>query len=219
MQTKDLNIKIRIIILSALIISFMLLALLAKNGGFKAFENGVYTTLARNINPALTTAMIGITNLGATITVTAIILALLILPSTRIKFGIPVAVNAVFSSVLNKVLKILIARDRPNILRLVAETGYGFPSGHAMNNAALYAIIIFLVFRHTRNGKIRLSVLIYGVTASFLIGISRIYLGVHNTGDVFAGWIMGVTIALLADTAYAAFLIKRKYVIEMEIQN
>ncbi|MCL2816534.1 MAG: phosphatase PAP2 family protein, partial [Oscillospiraceae bacterium] len=126
----------------------------------------------------------------------------------RANFGVPVAINAIFSSVLNRILKILIARDRPDILRLVAETGYGFPSGHAMNNAALYAIVIFIAFRQTKNKKVRIPVLLCGIMATFLIGVSRIYLGVHNAGDILAGWIMGVTAALLADTAYTALLQK-----------
>ena len=194
--------KIRMIVVSGLLIFFCLLTLLTKNGVLAAFENSVYSALAQHINPALTNIMIAITNLGSTIAVIAIIIVFFIFPFTRIKFGVPVAVNAIFSSVLNNVLKVFIARDRPDILRLVAETGYGFPSGHAMNNAALYAIIILIVYRQTKSKKIRLAVLIYGVTAVFFIGVSRVYLGVHNAGDVLAGWVMGVAVALIVDFVY-----------------
>jgi len=87
-------------------------------------------------------------------------------------------------------------------LPMVTETGYGFPSGHAMNNAALYTMIILIVFRLTKSNKIRIPVLIGGIAITFLIGVSRIYLGVHHTGDVLAGWIMGITIALFTDTVW-----------------
>ena len=208
MQNKYFNLKTRIVILSALVISFGLLTFAVKNGVIAAFESSIYTALAKYINPALTNIMTVFTNLGSTVAIIAIILALLVLPFTRANFGVPVAINAIFSSVLNRILKILIARDRPDILRLVAETGYGFPSGHAMNNAALYAIVIFIAFRQTKNKKVRIPVLLCGIMATFLIGVSRIYLGVHNAGDILAGWIMGVTAALLADTAYTALLQK-----------
>ena len=209
MQSEYFNIKIRIIVLLVLIISFSLLTFFVKNDGFTALETDVYTALAQCINPALTNIMIVITNLGSTAAIIIIVLVLLALPFTRIRFGVPAAVNAILSSILNNGLKILIARDRPDILRLVAEKGYGFPSGHTMNSAALYAIIIFIVFRQTKSKKIRISILIYGIIATFFIGVSRIYLGVHNTGDILAGWIMGVTVALLVDTAYAAILQKK----------
>ena len=214
-----LNIKKLAVIMSILIISFSLLTVLAKNGGLASFENDVYTALARYINPTLTNIMIVITNCGSTCAIIAIILVLLALPFTRTRLGVPVAVNAVLSSVLNHVLKVLVARDRPDILCLVAETGYGFPSGHAMNNAALYVIVIFSVFRETKNLKVRIPILICGVTASFLIGVSRIYLGVHNAGDILAGWIMGVAVALLADTAYATLLQKRQRALEIQCEK
>ena len=211
MYAKDINLKMRGVVLSALLLIFCALTIAAKNGGLDAFEGGVYAALARHINPVLTSIMTAITSCGSTGAVIAVILVLLLVPFTRMKFGVPVAINAIFSSLLNNVLKILIARDRPDILRLAVETGYGFPSGHAMNNTALYAIVILIVFRQTKNKKIRAFAVIYGITASLLIGTSRIFLGVHNAGDVLAGWVMGVAVALLVDTAYSAFLSKRRH--------
>ena len=208
MQIRYFNLKKRIIVLAALVVSFSLLTLLAQNGELAAFENSVYTVLARHINPTLTYIMTGITNLGSTVAIITIIFVLLVLPFTRTRLGVPVAFNAIVSSVLNNVLKIIISRDRPDILRLVAETGYGFPSGHAMNNAALYAIITFITFGITKNNKVRILVLFGGALIAFLIGASRIYLGVHNAGDVLAGWVMGVTVALFTYTVWRIYLVR-----------
>lgn len=202
MQRENLNLRIRISAMSALIISFCVLTMLALNESITVFENGVYTLLAGYINPTLTSVTIAVTNMGSFLVVAAIVAALLALPFTRISFGIPVAAGAGIAAGLNIVLKTVISRDRPDILRLVTETGYGFPSGHAMNNAALYTMIILIVFRLTKSNKIRIPVLIGGIAITFLIGVSRIYLGVHHTGDVLAGWIMGITIALFTDTVW-----------------
>lgn len=206
----NLNLRTRIIAIFMLVLSFVGLIILVRTDSIAVFESSVYTRISSYINPDLTNVMIVVTNLGSSVVVIVIALAFLIIPFTRMKFGFLIAINAVISSGLNTVLKILIARDRPDILRLIAETGYGFPSGHAMNNTALYTIIILIVFRQTKNKKIRIPILICGITIPFFIGISRIYLGVHNAGDVLAGWIMGVSVALIVDTSYAIFQVKRK---------
>ena len=210
MKNKHLSLRVRIVILSALALSFAVLTFLVKIGVTAEFESGVYTALARYIDPALTNVMIIITNAGSAAAVVAVIAIFLVLPLTRASFGVPVALTAILSSVSNRILKIFIARERPDTLRLVAETGYGFPSGHAMNNAALYAIVIFIVFSQTKSKKIRIPVLIFGIAATFSIGVSRIYLGVHSAGDVLAGWIMGTAAALFIHTAYIKFLQKSK---------
>lgn len=200
-----INYKIRVSLLIIFTAIFCMLTVLMKTGYTAGFENAAYQEISQYINKELTNIMIFITNLGGTAVIVIISLILLILPVTRMTFGIPVAVNMIISSGLNSALKLLIARDRPDIFRLITETGYGFPSGHAMNNAALYTIVILLTFRLTKSKRIRLPVLIFGTAITFLIGVSRVYLGVHSACDVLAGWILGVAVALAADMACAAF--------------
>jgi len=202
MRIKYINLKIRAVVFFTLAAAFGFLIFCLKNDKLTVFEKCVYEKLAGYINPALTNIMIFITDTGSVAAIVIIILVLLAFPFTRINYGLPIAINAIFSSISNNILKILIARDRPYILRLTEETGYGFPSGHAANNAALYAMIIFIVLRKTDSKKIQIPVVLYGFTAVFFIGISRIYLGVHNAADILAGWITGVAAALLIDTVY-----------------
>ena len=213
MKSKGLHLRIRIAALLILIISFCILAALVLNGGIAGFESGLYVILVQYMNPTLTRIMIAVTNMGSTVAVVTITVILLALPFTRKKFGLPIAVNAAGSATLNFVLKNVIARPRPDKLWLITETGYGFPSGHAMNNAALYTMILLIAFRQTENIKIRISILLFALVMPFCIGISRIYLGVHNAGDVLAGWVMGVFFALLVDTLWQFYnkkIMKRK---------
>lgn len=198
------NIWIRIFIILFLGVIFGILTALVRRCGVLGFETQIYTQMASYINPALTSFVIFITDIGSFTSVTVIIVLLLILPHTRTKYGLPVALIIAVTAGLNIFLKTAIARNRPDILRLVAETGYGFPSGHAMNNAALYTMIAFIVFRRTKNKKTRVAILLLSIVLTLSIGISRIYLGVHNVGDVIAGWIMGVMVALIADTLWQA---------------
>jgi len=94
------------------------------------------------------------------------------------------------SALLNVVLKRLFTRERPTIHRILEETGYSFPSGHAMAAFSLYGVIIFLLWKHIRPRWGRVLLLIFGALIIVMIGISRIYAGVHYPSDVLAGFLV-----------------------------
>lgn len=95
----------------------------------------------------------------------------------------------------NLILKVIFARTRPSIFNpLVRETSYSFPSGHAMISAAFVCVVMLLLW-HTRY---RWAAVIGGFAVTLLIGLSRIYLGVHYPSDVLAGWCVGLVWAVLA---------------------
>lgn len=95
----------------------------------------------------------------------------------------------------NVILKGIFARSRPSIFTpLVHETSYSFPSGHAMVSAA-FVCVLMIVFWHTR---FRYLAVIGGFALTFLIGLSRVYLGVHYPSDIVAGWSVGLIWAVLA---------------------
>ena len=200
MKNRDLG--VRIIILLSLAGSFCVLTWLVINGNLHYLESASYSSLSRFITPAATSVMIIITNSASYAGITFVAAVLLSLPVTRRPFGVPVAVNAVISAVFTEILKNIIARERPGILWLVTESGYGYPSGHTTNGTALCIIILLTVFRKTDSKKIKIPVLILTVAMPILIGISRVYLGVHNAGDVLGGWVLGVIFALLTDTSF-----------------
>lgn len=89
------------------------------------------------------------------------------------------------AGIANIVLKLLFQRDRPALWeQLVTETSYSFPSGHAMISSALILSLIVMAW-YT---KWRIPVLGIGVFFIGMIGISRMYLGVHYPTDIVAGW-------------------------------
>jgi membrane-associated phospholipid phosphatase len=102
--------------------------------------------------------------------------------------------------VIAAVLKLLIERDRPDLLDPVARaTGYSFPSGHAANAALTCAVflLVLLPYRRARPVLWAGAVLIPLVT-----GVSRIGLGVHWTSDVVAGWLLGIAVVFATAVAF-----------------
>lgn len=85
-------------------------------------------------------------------------------------------------------LKLFFHRARPDLHRLIEVSGYSFPSGHATNAFALYGVLAFLLWRHIHTQWGRTILLFISILMIFLIGISRIYLGVHYPSDIIAGY-------------------------------
>ena len=99
---------------------------------------------------------------------------------------------------LSTVLKLAFARPRPNIVpHLVEVHTASFPSGHAMLSAVIYLTLGALLARVERPPRIKIYVLTVAILLTFLIGLSRVYLGVHWPTDVLAGWCAGAAWATL----------------------
>lgn len=96
------------------------------------------------------------------------------------------------STMSNVVLKGVFDRQRPLIDHLVHVDTLSFPSGHSMSAMAFYGFFIYLSFRFDMRKRQRLALIIPLVTLIFLVGLSRIYLGVHFPSDVAAGYMGGL---------------------------
>jgi undecaprenyl-diphosphatase len=100
--------------------------------------------------------------------------------------------------VLSTILKLGIDRPRPDlVVHLVEVHTASFPSGHAMLSAVVYLTLGGLLSRVERPRRIKIYVLSVAVILTLLIGVSRVYLGVHWPTDVLAGWCAGATWAML----------------------
>jgi membrane-associated phospholipid phosphatase len=105
---------------------------------------------------------------------------------------------------LNSLLKLLFIRDRPFFEQpLLIAQDYSFPSGHAMMSTIIYGMIAYYLVLRTQNGLLRILIVFASVLLVVLIGISRMYLGVHYFSDVIAGFAAGgiwLTTCISADT-------------------
>ncbi len=99
---------------------------------------------------------------------------------------------------INHELKGLFARERPAFDHLVNETYYSFPSGHSMNAATIYPFIAYLLVEMIPWLKERQKI-VYLITGVFvlMIGISRMYIGVHFLTDVAGGFAIGLALFLM----------------------
>ena len=95
--------------------------------------------------------------------------------------------------------KIYFHRERPlNMAYFTPENSFSFPSGHATSAMALAGILCYFVLIEIENKKLRLGLFLLGVSYILLIGLSRIYLGVHFVTDVAAGYLLGLIWVIVA---------------------
>lgn len=114
------------------------------------------------------------------------------------------------AAILNKLMKLYIQRERPSIHRLIEETGYSFPSGHTMAAFALYGAIMYLLWRHIASRSGRALLIALSCFMILMIGLSRIYLGVHHPSDIIGALLASGLWFILMIRLYQWYTDRRK---------
>ena len=160
------------------------------------YDKNIYNFIASFIHDNNTKVIKVITFLGHGIPLILITLLMLFLCKNK-RLGILVGTNLITVVILNNILKFIVRRARPTIFPIVDESGYSFPSGHSMVSMAFYGFIIYLIYKNVKNVKLKWLVMSLLTLLIILIGVSRIYLGVHYVSDVLAGFLIAIAYLIL----------------------
>ena len=107
----------------------------------------------------------------------------------KLREGLFAGIAIVGSALLNLATKQVFARERPSLWDSIApETTFSFPSGHAMGSMTLAAVLVLLAWNTRWRWWVALPMTLFVV----LVGLSRVYLGVHYPSDILAGWAVAI---------------------------
>ena len=203
----ELGLLVGALTLVLLVLTFARLSDLVIEGDTRQFDEQVLASLRDPQNPSqpigprwLEGAALDITALGSGFVLGLVVLAIvgfLLLQGTY-RTALFVLVATTGGSLLNTGLKEVFQRPRPEVVPHLREVmSLSFPSGHAMTSAAVYLTLGALLMRITERRLTKLYCMGIAMLLTALVGTSRVYLGVHYPTDVLAGWLAGMSWALL----------------------
>lgn len=187
---------------------FIKLADAVRSGSTQKFDERVLLSLRRTDTPEipvgppwLREAALDATALGSPFVLVLVVSAVVGFLNLQRRYPLAflVVLTAVGGTVVQSELKQLIGRARPSIVPHLREvTAPSFPSGHAMLSAIVFLTLAALLMPVMPDRRTKLFCLIWALLLTLLVGLSRIYLGVHYPTDVLAGWMAGLVWALLS---------------------
>ena len=177
-------------------IGFIAITILVLTNNITTFDNNIYQLVYGHHNQYLDFFFTHFTHIGDTIPV-MIIATILLWLFKKWKDRILIILSLVLTVIVNQALKYLIARPRPPLeRRLVKQGGYSFPSGHSMVSLCIYGVLIYFAMTKIQNKLLKAVIVVILTGIILLIGISRIYVGVHYPSDVLGGYLLTIVIII-----------------------
>jgi undecaprenyl-diphosphatase len=181
--------------------------------GLRDADEAVLRAVAGIRTGWLNAAATDFTALGSgTLLIFASLVIGILLITTRDPYGIlQLAFAGIGASLLTRGFKAFFARPRPSVVEhlvQVSQTGFSYPSGHALGTAALYFSFALIARRHLPRHLSREVLIGFALALIAIVSASRVYLGVHYASDVVAGISIGIGWALLV--AGVASLLERR---------
>ncbi|MEG2321976.1 MAG: phosphatase PAP2 family protein [Bacilli bacterium] len=165
------------------LIIFILIAVSVSQNKVINLDNIIYNFVKQFTCLPLTILFKIITFMASTSFFVIVCLIILIFIKKK-KHAVLIVSNLINTVIMNQTFKVLFARPRPVVSSIIMETGYSFPSGHTMAAMSFYGFFVYLVWQTklAKNKKIFISIILTFLI--FLVGLSRVYLGVHFVSDV-----------------------------------
>jgi undecaprenyl-diphosphatase len=199
-----------VIVGAAALFTFSALANAVGKGSTRPFDEWLLLSLRTPGNPADPIGPIwfeemvrDVTALGSTGVLTLMLLSVtgFLVMTRKSNAAIFALVSVLGGTLISQTLKFAFGRPRPDLVPHGAEVySASFPSGHSMMSAVVYLTLGALLARTQSDRAVKIYILTIAVTLPILVGLSRVYLGVHWPTDVLAGWTLGGVWALLCWT-------------------
>jgi undecaprenyl-diphosphatase len=155
------------------------------------FDSSIRYTMRQIQSPMWTQLFLAVTRLGSTLVliITGCVAGIIFI---ALRWFRPVLVLIVVMSgqiALHHGFKLLFARPRPSaLINYPTVESFSFPSGHAVSSLCLYATLGWIIASSLENSAAKVGIAILAAVLIFLIGMSRVYIGVHYPTDVIAGF-------------------------------
>jgi undecaprenyl-diphosphatase len=185
-----------------LLLAFLLLASEVSEGETLAFDKKIVLgfrkadDLSLPIGPAwVTSVLLDLTALGGPVILGLVVFAVVgfLALQTRYWTAFFIFMTAVSGEVVSYAMKTVFARPRPTVVPHLREAfSSSFPSGHAMQSAIIYLTMGAMLMRIAEGRLTKIYCCGMAMFLTFLVGVSRVWLGVHYPTDVLAGWIVGL---------------------------
>ncbi|MDB5252178.1 MAG: hypothetical protein JWP27_1347 [Flaviaesturariibacter sp.] len=188
----EMSVILAIFVLSLVVFVYLVrrVFVLQNNG----FDQKVFDYLGQYVTPFNNKLMLGITFLGKhefLIPANLLLIGYFLFVKKHKWYSIRVPAIALSSLALMFILKNLFGRERPLIPLLQSAKGLSFPSGHALMSMTFYGLLIYITWHSVKDRRLKWTLIGLLFVLILLIGFSRIYLRVHYTSDVLAGFAMG----------------------------
>lgn len=196
-----------LVVVGACLLVFISLLEDVLDGELMKLDRAAYWLVVQHMRAAwLTPIMESFSALATPVTLLVLLLAVAAFAPGR-RPGWCCAVNLGLVVLLNQVLKFAIRRPRPDGFRLATASGFSFPSGHSMVAMAFFGLLIWFVWRFERDRRMRGALVAAFAFVILMVGLSRVYLGVHYASDVLGGFCLSVVwLALYTRLAVPLFL-------------
>jgi undecaprenyl-diphosphatase len=201
--------------LSALLFFFIRLAGEVVEGDTQAFDAAIVRGLrsvtdpAKPIGPAWVEGVLfDVTALGSPVVLGLVVVIITgyLLLEARYLTAVMVLVTSISGAVLTEGLKLFFDRPRPDVVpHLRTVVSLSFPSGHAMQSALIYLTLGALLMRVVEGRLTKIYCMAMAMFLTFIVGVSRVFLGVHYPTDVLGGWMLGFLWAALTFLATHRF--------------
>lgn len=178
-----------------LLILFLVISILVITNNISWFDDSIYNFIFSFRNNELDIILKTLTRLGDTLTITIIVIILLLI--LKRKDRVILASTTILTVGINQIIKHILKRPRPDHLRLIKQGGYSYPSGHSMIAICVYGLMIYFINKKIKNKTIKIALSSVLTLLILIIGISRIYVGVHYPSDVLGGYLLSLAILIL----------------------